>query len=222
MWHYLCFQKYPKNTIKMGKQWKQKKLGPVFNTRLGPVFNARNPKSYFCASYQAIFKKLPFSKRGCKTSVFQFLCFELSLWKISFFDFAKTLYKWGVSEHVCVFCCWKKMTKMIWNFWICVFLGPKMAVSWRTIVFSKSCSLEPLFYSVLGGARVLGQVVKRGNFGHPQKRKNWLISEKLFFGYFSVCFFCFFVYFNIFLCFCFYVFLILFLWGGPKGDLTWP
>ena len=28
----------------MGKTVKQKKLGPVFNTRLGPVNNARNPK----------------------------------------------------------------------------------------------------------------------------------------------------------------------------------
>ena len=43
--HYLCFQKYPKNTIKMGKTVK-KKLGPVFNFKLGPVFNFKTPKSW--------------------------------------------------------------------------------------------------------------------------------------------------------------------------------
>ena len=41
IWHYLRFQKYPKNTLKMGKT--VKKLGPVFNFKLGPVFNFKTP-----------------------------------------------------------------------------------------------------------------------------------------------------------------------------------
>ena len=41
-------------------------------------------------------------------------------------------------------------------------------------LFSKNVLLKPLFYSVLGGARFFGQVVKkRGNSGHPHKQANF-------------------------------------------------
>ena len=39
------------------------------------------------------------------------------------------------------------------------------------ICFSKNALLKPLFYSVFLGARFFGQVVKKGNFGHPPKTK---------------------------------------------------
>ena len=41
MWHYLCFQKYPRNTIKMEKT--MKKLGLVFNFKLGPILTLKPP-----------------------------------------------------------------------------------------------------------------------------------------------------------------------------------
>ena len=48
------------------------------------------------------------------------------------------------------------------------FFGPKMAVSWRITVFQKTGLLETLFLQCFGGARFLGQAVKRGNFGTPK------------------------------------------------------
>ena len=47
MWHYLCFQKCPKNTIKLGKTVKIN-LDHFFNFKLGPLFNfnSRTPKSW--------------------------------------------------------------------------------------------------------------------------------------------------------------------------------
>ena len=49
MWHYLCFQKYPQNTIKMGKQWKNldqfltldlDQFLTLETPNRGPVFNS--------------------------------------------------------------------------------------------------------------------------------------------------------------------------------------
>ena len=60
----------------------------------------------------------------------------------------------------------------------------------------------------------------------PKKRKFWLITEKLFLGYFCG-FYIFFVFlfllsfwFSFF--FCFFVEGLRARWGGPKGHLTWP
>ena len=61
---------------------------------------------------------------------------------------------------------------------------------------------------------------KKAIFGHPpqKKRKFWLITEKLFRGYFCVFFLsCFFFFFVLFLFFIGFVF-----WGGFKGQVRWP
>ena len=97
------------------------------------------------------------------------------------------------------------------------FSCPKMAVSWRTSVFSKNALPKPLFfYSVFLGGALLGQVVKKGKFRTPTtKRKKWLIIEKLIFWYFCVfLFFLFFVlvfcvFFGVFFFFLFCVFFLL-------------
>ena len=89
-----------------------------------------------------------------------------------------------------------------------------MAVSWRLSV-SQNWVAESTIFIVFLGARFLGQVVNKGNFGHPPKKgKFWLITEKLIFGYF-LCF-CFF--------FCFFFCLLFFSEGlrvkwGPKPSL---
>ena len=133
-----------------------------------------------------------------------------------------------------------------------VFFGPKMAVSWRLLVFQKLVCWY--FCSVFLGARFLGQVVKKGNFWTPpplKTRKMWLIIEKLNFEDF-LCFIVFFVwvlfaleglrvrwggpsgpphlalyppYFVLvwFVLFCFCVFFLFFLFfGGFKGQVRWP
>ena len=51
------------------------------------------------------------------------------------------------------------------------FWGPKMAVSLR-ICFFRKIAETPIFI-VIGGARFLGQVVQKGNFGHPPKKDNF-------------------------------------------------
>ena len=67
------------------------------------------------------------------------------------------------------------------------------------------------------GAHFLGQVVKRGkSLDTHQKRRNWMITEKLIFGYFFVCVCVFFLFFA-FCCFSG------FLGGrGFKGQVRWP
>ena len=42
VWHYLCFQKYPENTINIGKTVKID-LDQFFDTRLGPVLTLETP-----------------------------------------------------------------------------------------------------------------------------------------------------------------------------------
>ena len=72
------------------------------------------------------------------------------------------------------------------------------------------------------GARFLGQGVKKGNFWTPcQKRKFWLITEKLFFWYFCVFYFFFLGFFLFFggglFCFFFFCFFLVFLRVRSKG-----
>ena len=95
------------------------------------------------------------------------------------------------------------------------FFCPKMAVSWRNTVFQKMGCWNPYFYSVFWVRTFWAKLSKKGNFGHPpRKRKNWLITEKLFFwcfcvfGFFSPVFFFWFVF-----CVSF---------GGFKGQVRWP
>ena len=76
---------------------------------------------------------------------------------------------------------------------------------------------ETPIFIVLFGCALFGQVVKKGNFGHPpKKRKKWLITEKLFFWYF--CVFVFFVFVFFFFLFCYSCAFF----GGFKGQVRWP
>ena len=82
---------------------------------------------------------------------------------------------------------------------------PKMAVSWRISVFQKMPCWNPYFYSVFWVRAFLAKLSKKGNFGHPpKKRKFWLITEKLFFWYFCV-FPLFFFYLSLFSFSCFFL-----------------
>ena len=95
MWHYLRFQKYPQNTIKMGKT--VKKRGPVFNFKLGPVLNFKTPKLgtslniYFCSpkafSAKALRNCRNKALRGTKNrkSFFQLKCWIcwMCSWRVS-------------------------------------------------------------------------------------------------------------------------------------------
>ena len=105
------------------------------------------------------------------------------------------------------------------------FFCPKMAVSWLRTVFHKMGCWNPYFYSVFGCA-FFGQVVKKGKFWTPTKKKRKTLTDnwKALFWYFCV-FFCFFV-----LCFLFFAFfLLLFVFdvcsyvffGGFKGQVRW-
>ena len=43
MWHYLCFQKYPQNTIKMGGGTVEKNLDQFLTLDLDQFFNGETP-----------------------------------------------------------------------------------------------------------------------------------------------------------------------------------
>ena len=58
--HYLCFLRYPKNTIKLGKN-KQKKSWTKFWRNLGPSFDSKNPKSWTKLRTLRIDKRAPVS-----------------------------------------------------------------------------------------------------------------------------------------------------------------
>ena len=81
---------------------------------------------------------------------------------------------WGFSQF-CGFLLLKEKKKANkkndnWNFWFWVFVGPKMAVSWGITAFQKNLAETPIFIVFLG-ARFLGQVVKKGKFSTPTKKK---------------------------------------------------
>ena len=113
----------------------------------------------------------------------------------------------------------KRQTKDNWNFWFWFFCT-KMAVSWRTSVFQTKPCWNPYFYSVFWVRAFWAKVSKKEILDTHQKRKNWLITKKLFFGVFGV--------FSVFF-FCFLLFLFsfvfggfLFFFGGFKGQSRWP
>ena len=74
-----------------------------------------------------------------------------------------------------------------------------MAVSWRITFFQTKIGWNPYFYSVLGSARFLGQVVKKGNFWTPPQKENlsdnWKAFFLVFLCLFTFSFFCFFLFF---------------------------
>ena len=83
-------------------------------------------------------------------------------------------------------------------------------------LFLKEWLAETPIFIVFLGARSFGQVVKKRKFWTPTKnrRKIWLIAEKLFFGGIFV-----FVFFYLF--FQLFCFSLCFL-GGFKGQVRWP
>ena len=83
-------------------------------------------------------------------------------------------------------------------------------------LFFKKCFAETPIFIVFLGACFLGEVVKKGNFGHPPKNEKLTDNWKAHFLV-SLCFFCFF-FFCFLLVFCFVGF---FVWGF-KGQARWP
>ena len=159
---------------------------------------------FWCPVICQFSKHSLFQKKGCIFCLFfKFRDFKFNFGKISFLGLLKHYKNGGLSQILC-FPCWRRKSQpktMISG--ISVFLCPKMAVSWRTSVCQKRLCWNPYFYSVFFGCAFVGQVVKKGKFWtHTKKRKNWLITEKLFFGYF-------------------YVFK-LFCLGEFKGQVRWP
>ena len=82
------------------------------------------------------------------------------------------------------------------------------------ICFSKNALLKPLFYSVFCVRAFLAKLSKKGNFGHPPKKRKLIDNWEVLFEYLCV----FFVFVFSFFCF------LLEGWrvrrGGPKGHLT--
>ena len=104
--------------------------------------------------------------------------------------------KIGVSANFCGFLVEREKNRQKhdnWNFWFWFFVQ-KWPFRDAHLFFSKMLSWNPYFYSVFWVRVFFGQVVKKENVWTPtQKRKNWLITEKLFSWYFCVlcCFFVF-------------------------------
>ena len=90
-------------------------------------------------------------------------------------------------------------------------------------LFSKKWVAETPIFIVFLGARFFGQVVKKGDFGHPPKIKkkltdNWkalFLVLLCFLLFFLCCFFLFLFSLLFFLLFCVF-------FGGFKGQVTWP
>ena len=103
------------------------------------------------------------------------------------------------------------------------FFCPKMAVSWRTSVFKKCLTETPSFIVFFLVRACLAKLSKKGNSGHPPKKKKLTDNWKALFLV-CLCFLQFFLFCSVFL---FISFFFVFeglrvRWGGPKGHLTWP
>ena len=150
---------------------------------------------------------------------FVFFCFQL------FFSFLKiAFFKKGVQTLVFVVEREENRPNKNdnWNLWIWFFLVQKWPFC-DAYLLSKKGPETPIFIFFWGVSAFWAKVSKKGNFEKPpKKRKNWLITEKLFFGIFAFwgggfffsCFFC-------FLCL-FFLEGLRVRWGGPKGHLIWP
>ena len=91
------------------------------------------------------------------------------------------------------------------------------------ICFPKKRPWNPYFYSVFLVRVFWAKVSKKGNFEKPPPKKNWLITEKLIFGYFCSFFWLlFFLVFLFFLLFSLFFFCFCVFFGGFKGQVRWP
>ena len=115
------------------------------------------------------------------------------------------------------------MITEIYEFW---FFWSKNGRFVTHICFPKKKGPETPIFIVFFGCALSGPRCQKREIlkSHPKKRKIWLITEKLIFGYFC-CFFlasffsCFF-----FFSFVFFVsfFVFVFFFGGFKGQVRWP
>ena len=92
--------------------------------------------------------------------------------------------------------------------------------------FSKKKGPETPIFLVFFGCRLSGPRCQKREIlkSHPKKGKNWLITEKLFFGVFAVFLgglLFFFSFFCLFVIFCLFFFGGFF-FGGFKGQVRWP
>ena len=151
-----------------------------------------------CTNCEAMFYKYCFSRMGAYFVIlFKCLCFKFNFWKLSFLCLQKR-YINKFSANVCVFVVQEKKKENIdnWNFWICFWSKNCRFVT--AICFSKIGLPKPLFLMCFWGARFLGQVVVKGNFGPPPLPKKKMLTDFFFGGGVRV------------------------RWGGPKGHPTWP
>ena len=132
---------------------------------------------FFCAQLSCNSLKITFfKKRVQKLGFFNFQCFKLKFWKFSFLGLLKHYENRGFGNLLCFLLLkGRKQAKKNdnWNFWILVFLVQKMAVSWRICCFQKVC-WNPYFYSVFRVRAFRAKLSKKGNFGHPPKKKKIL------------------------------------------------
>ena len=168
---------------------------------------------FFCVQLFANFSKSRLfekkKKKGAKIEFFKFLCFEFKIWKFSFFRFAKTLLKIWFYHYFGVFVVEReeKGRKMITGISGFGFFVPKWPFR-DAHLFSNEPCWTPIFIVFFGRA-LFGPRCKKRKFWTPTKKgKNWLITEKFFFGVFPV--------------FCLLVFYFLFFFGKFKGQTRWP
>ena len=159
---------------------------------------------FFYAQLSGNFLKIAFFKKRVQKLGFSiFSVLSLSFENSLFLGLLKHYENRGFSNFLC-FCCWKgrkqakEMITGISGFW---FFWSKMAVSWRICFFKKKVCWNPYFYSVFRVRAFRAKLSKKGNFGHPPKKKkiltdNWKAHFWVFFGF--SCFFCSFF---VFLCF---------------------
>ena len=108
-----------------------------------------------------------------------------------------------------------------WNLWIWLFFVQKWPFR-DSELFSTKWVAETSIFIVFLGARFFGQVVKKGKFWTPtKKRKNLTDPEKLFFLV-CLCFFCFFLCFFSFVFLIFFFFFVFCFFGPPHLALNPP
>ena len=168
-----------------------------------------------------------FFKKGCNC-FFDFLRFKFKFCKFSFSRFAKTLLKYEFQLILVFFVVAREekgKNKWQLKFLDLRFFCPKMAVSWRISVFQKMPCWNLYFYSVFWVRAFLAKLSKKGKFWTPtkNKRKIWLITEKLNFWYFCVfSFSCSFLFLCLVICFFVFsfFFLFLFFWVLGSGEVA--
>ena len=150
--------------------------------------------------------------------------FKFKCLKTIFLRLAKTLYNRGISQFLWFLLFKEKKKEKKKKITGISGFGFLLVQKWpfrdAHLFFSKKPCWNP--YSVLGVRAFWAKLSKKGNFAHPPEKKNWLITEKLFFGiFFCVCV-CVCVCFSLFFFFLFLGFLGGCFFGGFEGQVRWP